>query len=82
MNVNRFDCMAHEGPWLMNNSAKTIFINTTPKYNNDHALNWNDYGARWYDPAIRGLRRWIRWRKKMASWSPFAYGFNNPLKIH
>ena len=45
--------MAHEGPWLMNNNAKDNFYQYNGKeFNSDHALNWNDYGARWYDPAV------------------------------
>ena len=44
-------------------------------------LNWNDYGARWYDPAL------ARWggvdplAEKYVSWSPYNYVLGNPVKF-
>jgi len=49
--------------------------------NEDLGLNLSDYGARWYDAAVG---RW--WSvdpmgEKSPKWSPYNYGFDNPLRF-
>jgi RHS repeat-associated protein len=52
------------------------------QWNDDFGLGWNDYGARFYDPAVA---RW--WSVdpeaesgKQPSWNPYHYVFDNPIK--
>ena len=49
--------------------------------NTDFGLNWNDYGARFYDPA---MARWLckdMVSEKAPSLTPYRYAFNNPVRI-
>jgi RHS repeat-associated protein len=40
-----------------------------------------DYGARWYDPAVARWTTVDPLASSMASWSPYNYVYNNPLKF-
>jgi len=40
-----------------------------------------DYGARWYDPAIARFTTTDLLAEDFASWSPYAYTFNNPIRF-
>jgi RHS repeat-associated protein len=51
------------------------------EWNDDFGLGWNDYGARYYDPA---MARWVAvdpLTEKMSRHSAYNYCFNNPLKF-
>ncbi|MDH6310482.1 RHS repeat-associated protein [Dysgonomonas sp. PFB1-18] len=45
-----------------------------------HRLDWYDYSARHYDPALGRFTTVDPLAEKYYSWSPYAYVMNNPLK--
>jgi RHS repeat-associated protein len=62
------------------------FTGSTNKYryngkelNDDLGLNLYDYGARFYDPAVGRFMGVDPLADDAPDWSPFRYGFNNPM---
>ena len=49
--------------------------------NEDFGLDWNDYGARWYDPAIGRWGSVDPLAADYASWSPYNYVMGNPVLL-
>lgn len=78
--------MAFEGPWLMNNGSvkDNFYMYNSKEYNADHGLNWNDYGARYYDPSIgrfTGVDA-LTDEPEQVDKSPYAYAWNNPIVLN
>jgi len=73
--------LSYEGPWLMNDATRDNKYQYNGKeLNDDFGLNWYDYGARYYMPDIGRWGQIDPMAESMASWSPYSYTFNNPLK--
>jgi len=49
--------------------------------NTDFGLNWNDYGARFYDPAVARWNSIDPMAEKYMSYNPYNYVMNNPTKF-
>jgi len=72
--------MTYDGPWQMNDSAKdNYYLYNSKELNIDHALNWSDYGARYYDPSIGRWGQVDPLAEAAPEWSPYVYTFNSPI---
>ncbi len=72
--------LGYEGGWLMNDVARDNKYQYNGKeWNDDFGLNWSDYGARFYDPAIGRFPSQDRFAEKYYPLSPYQYGANNPI---
>ena len=49
--------------------------------NDDFGLNWNDYGARWYDASIARWNAVDPLAEKYSPWSSCNYVLGNPIKM-
>jgi RHS repeat-associated protein len=69
-----------EGDW---NGAqgKNQYQYNGKELNNDFGLGWNDYGARFYDPAIARWTTVDPLAEKYNRWSGYNYCIGNPLKF-
>ena len=68
-----------EGNWNGAAGANKYAYNGK-EWNDDFGLGWNDYGARFYDPAIGRFPVVDRFAEKYLTISPYQYGRNNPVK--
>ncbi|MCI5058228.1 MAG: RHS repeat-associated core domain-containing protein, partial [Flavobacteriales bacterium] len=73
--------LAMEGSWNSVSGLENAYKFNGKELNSDFGLDWYDYEARWYDPAIG------RWHvidpkaEKFTSWSPYNYVMNNPFNL-
>ncbi len=63
--------MNMEGTWVPQIGVGNQYQYNGKELNEDFGLNWNDYGARWYDVAIGRFTSVDPLAAEMPSWSPF-----------
>ena len=75
------DYYAYGGPWgdTSTNQGLQPFKYNGKELDRIHALNWYDYGARWYDPAMYLFTSRDPMCEKYYHISPYAYCGGNPV---
>lgn len=70
----------YEGPWLMNDAARdTKYQYNGKEMNDDFGLNWNDYGARWYDAVVGRFTSIDPLADIAYPFTPYHYVSNQPI---
>jgi RHS repeat-associated protein len=76
--------MSMSGSWNQVVGAENMYQFNGKEMNNDFGLDWVDYGARWYDPAIG---RWhsidpVAESEEYVGLNPYHFVRNNPIKLY
>jgi len=61
------------------NSTKNNYLYNGKELQDELGLNWLDYGARMYDPAIARFGTIDKFADRFARYSPYTYAANNPV---
>jgi len=68
-----------EGNWASQIGPNNKYQYNNKELNDNFGLNWNDYGARWYDAAIGRWTSVDPLAEMQLSFSPYTYTYNNPI---
>ncbi len=70
-----------EGKWAPQVGKENKRQYNGKELNEEFGLDWNDYGGRFYDPAVGRFPTIDRFAEKYSSMTPYHYGANNPIKF-
>lgn len=73
--------MQMNGAWNQQTDPEQNYLYNGKELNGDFGLNWSDYGARWYDPAIARWNAVDPLAESYMSWSPYNYVLGNPIRF-
>ncbi len=74
--------MNMEGEWAQQIGPNNKYQYNGKELNDDFGLNWNDYGARWYDAAIGRWNAVDPLAEMIHGHSPYTYVFNDPISFN
>jgi RHS repeat-associated protein len=60
-------------------TSKNKYLYNGKEIQSDFGLNWYDYGARFYDPALGRWHTPDPLAEKYYAWSPYSYGLDKPI---
>ena len=66
---------------ISTSSTDNRFRYNGKEYQNDLGFEWYDYGARFYDPALARWHSMDPMAEMGRRWSPYCYGFDNPMRF-
>lgn len=73
--------MNQTGDWYATTAPENKYQYNGKELNEELGLNWNDYGARYYDAAVGRFFSTDRFAEKYYSMNPYQYGAANPINF-
>ncbi|MCI5058411.1 MAG: DUF6443 domain-containing protein [Flavobacteriales bacterium] len=72
--------MQMDGHWKQVHGIENEFKYNGKELHADFGLNWYDYGARWYEPALGKWHSIDPLAENFLSLSPYTYSYNDPIQ--
>ena len=74
--------MQQNGNWAKTQTVKNDYLYNGKELNTEVGLNWNDYGARFYDPVIGKWNSIDPLADHYFQVTPYSYVLNNPINAN